>query len=194
MNRKFVISVVFAFLLSSAAFADIGQFQGFILGSNDSASTSGGAVLNLSSLTVQNNQLATDPTGRVTTFQIGVGSLNQGASASGLDGLFGAELGGLAGGAQLQLQGGSLWNLGSQDQDLDANLWQDVYKIGGAGSALAAQAFVGGQVQIIATPYGASANIQYLGIAQYNSTLGGPDTNAVVSGGVDVGVGQGSAG
>jgi hypothetical protein len=193
MNKNFLICLTFAFLLSSAAFADIGQVQGFILGSNGNAVTTGGSILNLNSVTLQNNQQATDPTGRVTTFQTEVGSLSQGASAAGMDGLFGAELNGLAGGAQLQLQGGGLWNLGFQNQNLDADLWQDVYKVGGVGSAVAAQNFVGGQVQIIATPYGASANVQYLGIAQYDSTLGGPDTNAVVSGGTNVGVDQGSS-
>ena len=97
---------------------------------------------------------------------------------------------GLGFGAQGQAQNGSAFDLGTQIQDLDANLSQSI--IGdGLGSALGLQNFVGFQTQMIFTIYGASANSQAIGVSLVDG-LGRPTPGGgtILSAGSNIGLTQ----
>jgi len=105
--------------------------------------------------------------------------------------VLGANQSGVATGVQAQVHPGGI-SIGTQDQDIDALLVQDI--VGeGLGMALALQNFVGIQTQVTFSIFGASANFQSLGVVQYDA-LGGPNpVNNVVSGGASIGAGQSTA-
>ena len=69
---------------------------------------------------------------------------------------------------QLQAAGAGA-DLGVQDQVLNGTFGQDLVNVGGIGAAIGIQGYVGLDVQLIISPYGASANVQYLGLAQADS-------------------------
>ena len=189
MVRGFAVSAVFALLLSSSAVAVVNQAQGFLVDNqNHIAMAGGGSALNTNGLLVSQSQLATDPVYRVTTYQGGIAALNQSAGAFPVTGLLGVSQSGLAAGAQLQSQPNG-WTLGTQIQDLDALLMQDIFGEG-SGLALALQNFVGIQTQVTFTMYGASANFQTVGVGQWDVLGGSGPVNNVISGGVDIGVDQ----
>jgi len=187
MNKLFAVSMVFVFLLSSGTFADgVGQAQGYLIDAGNRASVGGagyGAAMNTNIATVINKQEASNAFGHLKAVQIGFGSLAQGASAVGISGLYGAEQGAFVVGEQRQF-GHDFYNLGLQQQNLDANLQQDVFGAGkGIGSASAIQTFIGGQAQFMITPFGASANIQCVGVGLFDSVT----NSSVISGGIRVG-------
>jgi hypothetical protein len=191
MNKLFAVSIVFVLLLPSGTFADgVGQAQGYLIDAGNGASVGGagyGAVMNTNIATVINKQESSNAFGHLKAVQIGFGSLAQGASAVGIGGLFGAEQDAFVVGEQRQF-GNDFYNLVLQQQNLDANLQQDVFKAGnGIGSALAIQSFIGGQAQFMLTPFGASANIQVVGVGLFDSVSGGPANSSVISGGLGVG-------
>jgi hypothetical protein len=97
--------------------------------------------------------------------QTGIGSLFQGGTAAGFLGVYGYDQAGLAAGDQWQ-GSPSYLILGSQGQSIGTAFDQDIFTVGGLGSATAIQNFTGNQNQFIATPYGVSANVQVLGIGE----------------------------
>lgn len=189
MVRGFAVSAVVTLLLSSSAVAVVNQEQGFLLDNqNHIAIAGGGSALNTNGLLVSQSQLARDPVHHVTTYQGGAAALNQSAGAFPVVGVLGANQSGLAAGAQLQSQPNG-WTLGTQIQDLDALLMQDIFGEG-SGLALALQNFVGIQTQVTFTMYGASANFQTVGVGQWDVLGGSGPVNTVISGGMDIGVDQ----
>jgi len=191
MNKLFAVSMVFVFLLPIGTFAvGIGQAQSYLIDADNGVSVGGagyGAAMNTNIATVINKQEASDTFGHLKAVQIGFGSLAQGASAVGISGLYGAEQGAFVVGEQRQF-GHDFYNLGLQQQNLDANLQQDVFGAGnGIGSVSAIQSFIGGQAQFMITPFGASANIQCVGVGLFDSISGGPANSSVISGGIRVG-------
>jgi hypothetical protein len=186
----FVVCIATVCVLSSGAFAAIGQAEGFLIGAgNDVALVTDGAAENVNIVIVENSQNAASPSGRVTALQSETGSLVQGTSAVGMGGIFEAAQGAGAIGEQWQYAP-DFGGLGVQGQNLDAGLGQDVVKLGGVGNVLAVQAFVGCQVQFIITPLGISANVQYVGVALFDGVGGGPDSTTAVSAGANIGAGQ----
>lgn len=187
-----VCCIAFVCVLSSGAFAVVGQAQNFHLGAGNAATLTGegtGAVASTNLATVINTQDATNASGHIRLLQLEAGSLVQGASAAGMSGIFSVGQGGEAVGAQLQIVP-TYFDLGTQVQNLDAVLGQDVLKIGGLGSALGIQSFIGCQVQFIITPFGMSANVQYVGVVQGDAIGGGPDSTMMISEGVSFEAGQ----
>jgi hypothetical protein len=188
MLKGIVVTVISTLLVSSIALGDAAQIQGFSISGQNGAAVSGdGAAANSNVSNVNTSQLATDAINHNSAFQSTAGSLIQSAGAIGMGGLFSAgQLGGAAG---TQLQG---LNLGIQLQDLDAGLYQEVDKVGGNGSALGLQTFIGIQTQLNFTPYGGSANIQGIGTTLYDAVGGGPSSTIAIGGGSNIGVGQSS--
>lgn len=193
MVKGFAVSAMLVLLLSSASLGAIVQGQGFAVGNLNgvySAGSEGGAA-NTNALTVAQDQMATDGAGHVTAFQGEAGSLVQSAGAMALTGMLGVEQTALGAGAQGQLLINPLLSLGTQTQDLTANLVQNI--VGdGLGSALGLQNFVGFQTQLTFTMWGATANTQAVGVGLFDAFGGdgnGP-AQAVISGGANFGIGQ----
>jgi len=189
MSRGFVVSAAVLLLLSSAAVAQI-QMQGFGLGQTNNVGLMGeGAVANINTTTAAVEQLATGPC-HTTGYQSTVGSLIQGAGAVGMCGIFGVSQGGGALGYQMQGQIPGIPGADMQIQDLGACLDQDVTKIGGQGSALGLQTFVGVQTQLQFNPWGGSANVQGIGVSLYDAVGGGPGGLTAVGGTANLSAGQ----
>ena len=189
MCKGLAVSAVLVLLLSSVAGADAVNLQTILMGAGNNVATTGGegGVGNTNALTVAENQVNDDPAHHVFTYQGGTGSLVQSAAAVGT-GLLGVNQTGNAASLQLLTQPGL--SLGTQDQYLDAVLDQTVLDGGGVGAALGIQSFVGLQTQISFTMWGASANIQGLGVTCFDAISGGPNGGMQIGGSTDVGIGQ----
>jgi len=176
MFKGFAVSAALLLLLSSAAVATT-QVQGFVLGQTNSAAVLGeGAAGNINATTVAVDQFATGPCHSV-GYQGTAGSLIQAAGAVGMCGLFEVCQAGGGYGLQSQIPGTDI-----QNQKLDAWLIQDVDKIGGQGSALGLQTFVGIQTQLSFNPWGGSANVQGISASVYDAVGGGPGGATTVGG------------
>lgn len=187
MYKGFAVSIVFIFLLSSGAFADIGQAQLFDIDTTNVGLLTGpatGGAASVKLLPIANSQEAKYGSGNFRTVQVGIGSLFQGATTSGLAGIYGFDQGASAEGNQWQTLTGFL-DLGSQGQDLDADLWQDVFGIGRLGTAAALQSFVGRGLQVAKTPIGVKVDVLYVGVGQFDS-VGAGSNNSVASGGLSI--------
>jgi len=192
MRKGCAVAAVLVLLLSSASLAAICQTQGFVLDNTHAILTTGpdGAATNTNTLIVAQDQLAIDAGGHILAFQGETGSLVQSAGAAAITGILGVVQTGLGFGAQGQVQNGSGFDLGTQLQDLHANLSQSL--IGdGLGSALGLQNFVGFQTQMVFTIYGASANSQAIGVSLADG-LGRPAPGAgtILSAASDIGLTQ----
>lgn len=176
MRKVLGVSLILIFLPVSVCFGVVGQAEGFLIGAENGvllASGPAGSADSTNIAAVGHNQRSTDRYNFVTALQSENAMLVQGAYAAGLTGGFAVGQTANALGGQLQAVGGG--GLGIQDQLLKANFDQYVANIGGGiGAALGIQAFAGLQVQLIISPYGASTNVQYLGLGQVDKVGGGP--------------------
>lgn len=184
MFKGFAVTAALLLLLSSGAMAGI-QLQGFGLGGTNHVGVLGdGAAGNINTTTAAVDQFATGP-GHTVGYQSTVGSLTQAAGAVGMGSLLGVYQAGGALGGQFQVPGTDI-----QQQNLDANLAQDVIQIGGAGSALGLQSLVGFQTQLSFNPWGGSANVQGIGVGLYDAVGSSGQGSTIIGGSADVGVGQ----
>jgi len=176
MRKGLGVFLILIFLPVCTSYGALGQAQGFLIGAENGVLLVGGAAGAAQSANVAvvgHNQKATDPYCFVTALESENAMLVQGAYAAGLTGVFGVGQTANVLGGQLQAVGVG-GGLGIQDQFLKANFAQDVARSDGIGAALGIQAFAGLQVQLIISPYGASTNVQYLGIGQVDHVTGGP--------------------
>jgi hypothetical protein len=191
MYKGLAVLAVSAFVLLSPAQADVLNVQSVDFGAGNTVLTAGdGGGGNTNLLTVGTSQLATSP-GHVTAYQDTAGSLIQAAGANGGGGAIGV----------VQSGGGLIWqvlgqpsgtSMGFQDQDMVVVLDQEVIDAGGgAGSAVGIQNFVGIQTQLTFTMWGASANIQAIGVTLFDGVGGGPG-GVAIGGTAQIGVGQDS--
>lgn len=173
MGKGFAVSVALVLLLSSGTFGAIDQSQQFSVGASNIGSLTGGATGAIASFNLVpiTNVQETSIGDGLQYMQIGVGSLFQGATAGGLLGLYGYDQGAAATGVQYQVSP-SVYILGAQGQDLGTALTQNVVGMGGLGSAVAMQNFIGGQTQLATAPYGVQVNAQVLGVGVLDG-LGG---------------------
>jgi hypothetical protein len=172
MHKGFAVSIAIVLLLISGAFADQGteQEQQFVITAANYGALEGAGVGTVSSFNIvplANIQSTTVESGNIQYVQTSIGSLFQGANATGFLGAYGFDQGALTTGNQLQ-GSPSYFILGSQNQDFGYNFSQDTFNIGGFGSAAAIENFVGNQNQFIVTPYGVSANVQILGFGLFD--------------------------
>jgi len=190
MYKRFAVSAAFLLLLSSVALAQV-QVQTMTLGPalNYVGLLGDGAVGNISTTVAGAEQLVTGPC-HTTGYQGTVGSLVQAAGAVGLCGAFDVMQYGDAAGLQVQAQVPGVPGSEIQDQNLGANLTQQVNQFGGQGSALGLQTFVGVQTQLSFNPWGGSANVQGIGVSLYDALGGGPGSMTNVGGSASFGAGQ----
>jgi hypothetical protein len=175
MRKVLVACLILAFLPACFSFGAVGQTQAYLLGAENTAllvAGSPGAAQNMNVGVVAQNQRSNNPYSFVTALQTQNGMLVQGAYAVGMNGLFGVGQVANVLGGQLQTVGAG--GLGIQDQILIASLGQELVRAGGIGAAVGIQDFVGLDVQMIISPYGASTNVNYAGIGVFGSVGGGP--------------------
>ena len=174
MRKKLGVFLILIFLPVCESFGALGQAQGFLLGADNGVLLNGGLVgsaQNTNLAVVGQSQKTTDLYNFTTALQFEGGVLIQGASAIGMDGVFGVGQNASTLGGQLQT---ATNGVGIQNQSLDADFVQAVAKNGGIGAALGIQGFVGLQLQVVASPKGANTNVQYLGLGQVDKVGGGP--------------------
>ena len=188
MLRGFSLSVAVILLLSSGAFAAIGQAEGFSIGALNMVQRVGGAGWAEGGNLVGHSQKAY--AAGTAAIQKETGILTQGARAVGICGATKILQNASADGLQSQLVVPGKHGFQAQGQSLTVGLDNVVRKTGGVGGAAGAQGFVGGQSQVLVTPGGTSANSQFVGAAQYASVSGGPGSNVVVNNSLDVQMGQ----
>ncbi|MBA7698205.1 hypothetical protein ES703_106880 [subsurface metagenome] len=189
MLKRFTLSVVIILLLSSGAFALVGQAEGFSIEASNLVGRRGGvgSAQGGNMLTAYHDQVGFDArTGTIAIQQEG-GVLGQTATAAGVGGRSGVGQEALVCGLQGQLA----TNPQIQGQVLGVRLGQGAYKSGGVGGAVGGQAFVGGQSQILCSPTGTSAQSQFVGAGQYSAVSGGPCSSAVALNDADILMGQG---
>ncbi len=187
MFKGFAVTVALLLIVTSIASA-VGMVQhqgGMLVGTNGAQLLGDGASGNISALTMDLSQIGVDNPTHTTAYQGTTGALLQSAGAVGMGGLFNVDQGGFAGAEQWQVP-----SIGVQDQDLTAVLDQDVTKVGGQGSALGLQTFLGVQTQLTFTPWGGSANVQGVGVSLYDAVGGGPGGGTQVAGGANFSAGQ----
>ena len=188
MIKGLTISALVVALAACTAMAAIPvQVQSFDMGLNNGALLLGGdgAVANTNLGVLNLSQLGTDNVRHTTAFQGFNGVISQVAGASGMDSSAGTGQAGALYGAQYQNP-----TTGQQTQQLGSGLSQGVDQVGGAGSALGVQTVVGLGMQLIFTPYGASANVQGIGDVLYGASAGGPGGTSTINSGGTIQAGQ----
>jgi len=190
MLRGFSLSLAVILLLSSGAFAVIGQAEGFSIGALNIVQRVGGAGWAEGGNLVMVGHSQKVHAAGTAARQKETGILIQGARAVGTCGATKILQNASADGLQSQLVVPGKHGFQAQGQSLTVGLDNVVRKTGGVGGAAGAQGFVGGQNQILVTPGGISVNSQVVGVAQFASVSGGPGSNVVVNNSLDVQMGQ----
>jgi hypothetical protein len=190
MLRGFSLSVASILLLSSGAFAAIGQAEGFSIGALNMVQRVGGAGWAEGGNRVMVGHSQKVHAAGTAAIQKESGILTQGANAFGICGATKIQQNASVDGLQSQLVVPGRHGFQAQGQSLNVGLDSVVRKTGGIGGAAGAQGFVGSQNQFLATPGGTMANSQVVGTAQFASISGGPGSNVVVNNSLDVQMGQ----
>jgi len=190
MLRGFSLSVAVILLLSSGAFAAIGQAEGFSIGALNMVQRVGGAGWAEGGNLVMVGHSQKVHAAGTAAIQKETGILFQGAKAFGICGATKIKQNASADSLQSQLVLPGRHGFQAQGQSLTVGLDNVVRKTGGIGGASGAQGYVGHQEQILRTPGGTSANSQFVGTAQFASVSGGPGSNVVVNNSLDVQMGQ----
>jgi hypothetical protein len=191
MLRKFIISVAVILLLTSGAFADIGQVERFSIGSLNIVGRSGlvGSAKGGNLVIFSHSQKIQKPWFSTKIKQEEKGVLVQYGKAQGTGGVSG-----VAQRAKIRgIQGQYTKPFGStmQGQCLKVNLGQIALKSGGVGSTQGVQGFIGGQSQKISTPHVTNTGKQFVAIGQYASVSGGGGSTGIVVNAVSVEMSQG---
>jgi hypothetical protein len=190
MLRGFSLSVAVILLLSSGAFAAVGQAEGFSIGALNMVQRVGGAGWAEGGNLVMVGQSQKAHAAGTVAIQKETGILTQGARAVGVCGSTKVLQNASVDGLQSQLVVLGKRGFQAQGQSLAVGLDNVVRQTGGVGGAAGAQGFVGGQNQILVTPGGTSANSQVVGAAQFASVSAHPGSNVVVNNSLDVQMGQ----
>lgn len=190
MLRGFSLSVAVILLLSSGAFAVIGQAEGFSIGALNIVQRVGGAGWAEGGNLVMVGQSQKVHAAGISAIQKETGILTQGARAVGFCGATKVLQNASVDGLQSQLVVHGKHGFQAQGQSLTVGLDNVVRQTGGVGGAAGAQGFVGGQNQILVTPGGTSANYQVVGAAQFASVSAHPGSNVVVNNSLNVQMGQ----
>jgi len=191
MRRTFLLSAAVVILLSSGAFAAIGQMQGFSVDAANkvmrvgwTGSAEGGNMI------MVGPQRQFDASCGSAAIQEEAAILTQSASAVGSGGAASVKQNASIDGSQGQFISGGFSGLRAGGQSLDVDLGTKVSKSGGIGGAVGAQGVVGSQSQMAFTPRGVSASSQFVGVGQFVAVSGGPCSNVVVNNSADVSMSQ----
>ncbi len=195
MLRKFLLSATVILLLSSGAFADIGQVQGFSIGALNKVKidggfgwASGGNYLEIG----QRQKQSSACLGSAAMKQGGI--LEQHACVGGRGGQKAVVQNATVGGKQGQLveSGRRGHSLRAQGQCLTLNLNTKALKSGGIGGAIGSQSFVGEQSQRQVYRGGFSVSSQFVQAEQCTKIIGGKRSDVVVKNNLDVKMFQGN--
>lgn len=192
MFKGLAVSAVFVFLLSSATGAALLNDQAFLIleGNTAFAPLGDGGAGSTNTAVVDQSQMANSVVDHVTVFQGETAALTQGAGAVGSVAPFGVTQQGFGYGEQYQFHPGGGTNPVMQSQLLNADLTQNLIDGGGLGSAVGIQSLVGIQTQLAFTLWGATANIQGVGVTVFDGMAGGPGGGTMIGGGTTIGVNQ----
>ena len=158
MHNRLCLSATLILMLASLAPAAIQQSQGVgIDGVNSIALADTGVVSSVNFNATDAMQTSSGHGGLVTALNYQVGVLGQAAGLGGMGGIMGIHQEGSGLLNQTQAQGG--YNLGTQFQNAAIGLNDNLTRLSGVGTALALQAFMGAQVQVLASPFGISVNV-----------------------------------
>lgn len=158
MCSRLFLSATLILMWTSAAPAAIQQAQGVGIGGvNSIALADTGVVSSVNFNTTDQMQTSSSHGGLVTALNYQVGVLGQAAGLGGMGGVMGIHQDGSGLLNQSQVQGG--YDLGSQFQNAVIGLNDNLTRLSGVGTALALQAFMGAQVQVLASPFGISVNV-----------------------------------
>ena len=194
MLRKILLSAVVILLLSSGAFANIGQVQGFSIGAFNKVKIVGGfgSAVGGNMLKVGQRQTASKPRLGSAAIKQG-GILTQHARVRGRGGTMGVVQNASVDGSQHQFIGGRRRGSHTQGQSLNLSLNTIARKPrGGIGRVVGSQSFVGGQSQRQATRGGFSASSQFVQAEQTVKIIGGRRSNVVVKNNLNVTMFQGN--
>ena len=195
MLRKIFLSAVIVLLLSSGAFADIGQTQSFEIGALNKAKVVGGFGMASGRNYLEIGQRQMERKACLGTAAVKQGGiLTQHARARARSGAVGVIQNASVNGSQHQFIGGGRRGSHAQGQSLNLNLNTIARKPdGGVGRAVGSQSFVGEQSQRQATRGGFSASSQFVQAEQGVKIIGGRCSNIVVKNNLDVTMFQGDA-
>lgn len=197
MIRKILLSAVVILLLSSGAFANIGQVQSFSIGEffNKVQIVGGfGSAVGENMLEVSQRQTARNPRLGSAAIKQG-GILTQHARVRSRGGTIGIGVvqNASVDGSQHQFIGGRRRGSHTQGQSLNLNLNTIARKPGGGiGRVVGSQSFVGEQSQRQATRGGFSASSQFVQAEQSVKIMGGQRSNVVVENNLNVTMFQGN--
>ena len=194
MHRKFILSLIIILLLSSGAFAcigqpggfsTIGQAEGFSIGAFNVVERYGGvgSAEGGNMVMVGHAQEAHDVAGGTAALQEETAILTQSASSAGMGGASSVVEEAIINGSQGQNIGPGMR---AEGQSLEVGLNTITHQAGSIGGAVGAQGFVGAQNQLEITPNGISVGSQFVGAAQFSAVSGGPWSCVVVDNGLDV--------
>lgn len=190
MLRGFSLSAAVILLLSSGAFAAIGQTEGFSIGAFNMVKRVGGAGWAEGGNMVMVGHGQEAHAVGTAAVQGEMGILSQTASAVGVGGATTVVQKASADGLQGQFVDPGRRGRREQEQSLTVGLDTIVRKASGIGAAVGAQGFVGAQHQSEVTPNGNSTGSQIVCATQFAAVAGGPCSNVVVKNSLDVTMGQ----
>lgn len=190
MLRSFLFSVAVILLISSGAFAAIGQAEGFSISALNNVQRVGGAGWAKSGNMVMVGHSQRVRAAGTVAKQKETGILTQRASAAGLGGATKIKQNASIDARQGQIIVRGRPGIQAQGQSLTVGLGNVVRKAGGIGGAVGAQSFIGGQNQVMITPHGTGSNSQVVGATQFAAVSSGPGSNVVVVNTLDVKMGQ----
>jgi hypothetical protein len=195
MLRKFLLSTAVVLLLSSGAFAHIGQVQGYSVGACNKAKIDGGW-----SMVSAGKHLEIGQRKKTHSACLGSAAMKQGgildqhACVGGKGGqklvVQHASVAGLQG--QIVSGGRRGHGVRAQGQCLILNLNTKARKTGGIGHAIGSQSFVGGQSQEQTYRGGFSKSSQFVQAEQCNIIIGGKRSDVVVKNNLNVKMFQGN--
>ena len=193
MLRKILLSAVVILLLSSGAFANIGQVQGFSIGEFNKIQIVGAFGSAVSGNIVKVGQRQTAGNTHLGSAAIKQGGiLTQHARVRGRGGTMGVVQNASVNGSQHQFIGGRHRGPNTQGQSLNLSLNTNASKpAGGIGRVVGSQSFVGGQSQRQATHGGFSTSSQFVQAEQGVKIKGGQRSNVVVQNNLNVTMFQG---
>lgn len=193
MLRKILLSAVVILLLSSGAFAKIGQVQSFEIGALNKAKVVGGFGMasGRNYLEIAQRQMERKAClGTAAVKQAGI--LTQHARARARCGEIGVKQNASVDGSQHQFIGGRRRGSHAQGQSLNLNLNTIARKPnGGVGRAVGSQSFIGEQSQKQATRGRFSKSSQFVQAEQGVKIIGGRCSNVVVRNNLNVAMFQG---
>lgn len=192
MHRQFTLALAGVLLLTSGAWAAIGQAQGFEIGALNAVMWPGGVGSAEGSHQVMfgQEQGATSLWPPTAGQQKETGVFTQVAVAGGGGPATIVQTAAAVGG-QGQTGGGWPHATNAQGQGMGVDFTTAIVKPYGPGSATAAQSFVGGQTQVLMTPTTLSTQAQVVGVAEYASVVGGPSADPTVTNAIRVDLCQG---